>query len=297
MSELTLHYAICALTLSLLFHTLHRNLRPPPGPLPAPVPALIHGILNPAATTLIAILLLQFGPFIEMPLPLVLLRYEFSRYILASFIVTHILIKNAERRQQKPAGPDRHWRVLLLGLANALLLGTFPLVGLGRSPWVPPDPDHVPVGSRAVRLIAVPAQIHIYSDFQTQVIASQAELDRYLTQRVRCDSGFQVNSAPKARFLDAVAAASIRFDRESLVIIRHAEGSGAFHANIDVEERDGVVRCRIRRREPGIGYGYTCDMKYYCWVLAVDRRTVRAVEVEEERRNSATVRTQLAIRR
>ncbi|MDP2991557.1 MAG: hypothetical protein Q8O57_13435, partial [Kiritimatiellota bacterium] len=126
------------------------------------------------------------------------------------------------------------------------------------------------------KIVPIPKEEHGYSNFESTVITSQSELDTFLQKgSKRQDMGWN----NRADFEKALAQAKLDFDRESLVFLRHTEGSGSVQVNFRqprVKERKLI--CQIDRKDPeGAGTG---DMAYYCFALAVVKADVEAVEMQ-----------------
>lgn len=134
------------------------------------------------------------------------------------------------------------------------------------------------------RMVPIPKEEHGYSNFESTVVTSQGELDKFL-QKDSKGQGMGWNNG--ADFEKALAQAKLDFDREALVLLRHTEGSGAVQVNFrqpSVKERRLI--CQIDRKEPEVGTG---DMAYYCFALAVAKADVEAVEMQSSSKKSITL--------
>lgn len=121
------------------------------------------------------------------------------------------------------------------------------------------------IDENVVRVIAIPAQEHGYSNFETMVIRSQAELDQFL-KKVSTQSGWN----EQAKFTQAIPQAKLDFDKEVLVLIRRDEGSGSVRVTFHQPSVEGKkIICKIDRKVPEIG---TADMAFYCYALAVTKK-------------------------
>lgn len=132
------------------------------------------------------------------------------------------------------------------------------------------------------RMIAIPAQEHGYSNFETMVIRSQAEFDQFLKQ---------VSAQPawneQAKFTQALSQAKLDFNKELLVLIRRDEGSGSVRLTFHNPSVDGKkVICKVDRQAPEIG---TADMAYYCFALAVTKDGATAVELQVQGAQVVTI--------
>ena len=125
------------------------------------------------------------------------------------------------------------------------------------------------------KIVPIPKEEHGYSNFETMVIKSQKELDTFL-QKGSTGQGMGWNN--RADFEKALAQAKLDFDRESLVLLRHTEGSGSVQVNFrQPRVKDKTLICQIDRKEPEMG---TADMAYYCFALAVVKADLAAVEMQ-----------------
>ena len=122
--------------------------------------------------------------------------------------------------------------------------------------------------------IPIPKKENGYSNFKSTVIRSQSELDTFLQRGSGQDRGWN----NRADFEKALAQVKLDFDRESLVLLRHTEGSGSVQVNFRQPRVKGrTLICQIDRKEPEVG---TADMAYYCFALAVVKADVAAVEMQ-----------------
>jgi hypothetical protein len=124
------------------------------------------------------------------------------------------------------------------------------------------------------RIIPIPKREHGYSNFNSAVIASQNDLDMFL-QKDSKRQGMGWNN--REDFEKTLARAKIDFNRESLVLLRHTEGSGSVQVNFRKPLfKEKRIICLIDRKEPEMG---TADMAYYCFALAVAKTDVTDVEL------------------
>ncbi len=125
------------------------------------------------------------------------------------------------------------------------------------------------------RMIPIPAEEHGYSNFDSMVIATPSALEAFMRAGA-VEQGMAWNN--RADFDDALKRAAPDFDRESLVLLRHTEGSGSVRVNLrnpHVVDRRLVLQ--IERTETEIG---TAVMAYYCFALAVVKGEVTSVSLE-----------------
>jgi hypothetical protein len=140
--------------------------------------------------------------------------------------------------------------------------------------------DHKEESVSGFRVIPISDYEHGYSNFESMVLLTRAELDTFL-EGTSLQAGMRWNG--REPFLKAIGAARLDFAREALVLIRHTEGSGSVQIVFDPPHLDQMTLvCTIRRHEPGIG---TADMAYYCYALAVSRKNVTQVQVRVEGRS------------
>jgi hypothetical protein len=131
------------------------------------------------------------------------------------------------------------------------------------------------VEAAAVRVIPIPREEHGYSNFETTVITSHAELDAFLKKGA---DGEQMGWNDRAGFEKALADANVEFERETLVLLRHTEGSGSVRVDFRAPQVKGRrIICRIDRDVPEMG---TADMAFYCFALAVPKAVITELEVQ-----------------
>lgn len=136
----------------------------------------------------------------------------------------------------------------------------------------------------SARVIPIPREEHGYSNFETTVIPSQAALDEFLKKGA---NGEQMGWNDRAGFEKALADAKVDFNRESLVLLRHTEGSGSVRVHVREPQVKGRrIICRIDREEPEMG---TADMAFYCFALAVPKAAIDEVEVQVSGRPASVV--------
>lgn len=125
------------------------------------------------------------------------------------------------------------------------------------------------------RLIPIPEREHGYSNFESTVITSQDELDKFLTVTSKSQETGWNN---RKDFDKAVDQAKIDFSREALLFIRHTEGSGSVQLTFQEPKlvKDKLI-LEVDRKAPQMG---TADMAYYCVALAVVKKDISTVEVK-----------------
>ena len=125
------------------------------------------------------------------------------------------------------------------------------------------------------RIILIPKRENGYSNFESVVITSQDDLDMFLQKKSK-GQGMGWNN--RKDFEKAIAQAKLDFNRESLVLLRHTEGSGSVQINFrkPLLKKNRII-CQIDRKEPETG---TADMAYYCFALAVVKADVMKVELK-----------------
>ncbi len=127
----------------------------------------------------------------------------------------------------------------------------------------------------SLRIIPIPKEEHGYSNFESTVITSQSDMDTFLQKGSK---GQDMGWNNRADFEKALAQAKLDFDRESLVLLRHTEGSGSVQINFRQPRfKEKNIICQIDRKEPEMG---TTDMAYYCFALAVAKTDVTEVEMQ-----------------
>jgi hypothetical protein len=135
-----------------------------------------------------------------------------------------------------------------------------------------------------VRLIPIPKREHGYSNFKSTVIKSRKALDSF--QKAYKAKGMGWNN--RDGYGKAIAAAKVDFAKETLVLIRHTEGSGSVRIRPQPPRVEkGKVIFQIDRKAPGMG---TADMAYYCFAIAVSKAQVTEVEVRVTGRKAVVVK-------
>lgn len=127
----------------------------------------------------------------------------------------------------------------------------------------------------APKLVPIPAREHGYSNFETTVISTKEAYIEFLKEGSQA-AGLDWNE--RTMFVRALSGARLDFGRQSLVLIRHTEGSVSVRVEFEVGGiRRGRLQCKLTRTEPEVG---TDDLAAYCFAIVVDRDDVRTVEVQ-----------------
>jgi len=123
------------------------------------------------------------------------------------------------------------------------------------------------------RRIPIPEREHGYRNFETRSFATRQAWETF-RDRILDQEGWNRRDP----FVAAIDGAAIDFDRETLVLVRHTEGSGSTRVTLHRPRlADGVLTCTITTRAPEIG---TADMAYRCFALAVAKAEVERLTVE-----------------
>lgn len=128
------------------------------------------------------------------------------------------------------------------------------------------------------RVIDVPPTERGYRELRSQVIDSRNDYEALVERLRRAVPGADKESPA----LRALAGAKIDFDRESLVLVRHDEASDRTRVTLVPPSLDGdTLVCEVRRDDPddGAGGGEERAAVAYCFALAVEKGTVKDVEV------------------
>ncbi len=126
----------------------------------------------------------------------------------------------------------------------------------------------------ALRTIPIPKREHGYSNFESTVITSHNALDTFLQKKSK---GQDMGWNNRDDFEKVLVKAKLNFSRESLVLLRHTEGSGSVQITFRKPRlKKKRVICQIDRKEPETG---TADMAFYCFALAVAKTDVTEVEL------------------
>jgi hypothetical protein len=135
------------------------------------------------------------------------------------------------------------------------------------------------------RTVGIPDREHGYDNLKSTVVRTKAEFEALLKEVA--DQGTWNN---KKAFVDALKGATIDFDKEALVLLRHTEGSGSVQVTFEAPGfKDGTITCSITRKEPPVG---TADMAYYCFALAVSKADVKEVVLKVGEKETAKLKVQ-----
>lgn len=141
-----------------------------------------------------------------------------------------------------------------------------------------------PDAPQTFRTVSIPKRENGYGKFDSVVIGSRAELDRFLSARASEPSW----GSAQSDFVRAIEETNLDFAREALVLIRHTEGSGSVPVSFDAPRLDSTRLVSTIRRESLSGPG-TGDMAYYALALAVSKDKVSAVTVRVNDQETATL--------
>ena len=122
---------------------------------------------------------------------------------------------------------------------------------------------------KTISKIAIPVREHGYSNFKTQVIKTQKELNDFIA-----DVKKQNNWNKKENFLQSLLLKDINFNEYNLLLYRITESSGSTLLAVDAPKGDSEnITIKIGRDKPNIG---TADMAYYTLAYKVIK-TVNSV--------------------
>lgn len=125
-----------------------------------------------------------------------------------------------------------------------------------------------------VRRLPIPVRDGVYEEFETTTFTSDKGLKDFIQK-----GGKEYEWAAKywEAFAKTLTDAKVDFKTQALVLVRHSEASGSVRVRFElIEEKDGVLRATIRRKEPSLG---TCDMAYYCWGYVMPRERAETLKV------------------
>jgi hypothetical protein len=161
-------------------------------------------------------------------------------------------------------------RSLFLLTAGALFLTG--CLGLPPDSAAPTSWPHTPGDAKSARVLAIPQEEHGYGNFQSQVLDTREQFDAF-----KGTVEGQTDWHNRAKFLQVLDEAHIDFARESLVLIRQADGSASMSVSLATPRAWGdTLTCTVRA---GSGNGNR-DMTYRCFAVVVDRRRISRVEVQ-----------------
>jgi hypothetical protein len=143
--------------------------------------------------------------------------------------------------------------------------------------------------TKGFRLIAVPAILGGHSHLKTQVIDTQKQFDAFVAQ-IKTQAAWP----RQADFHKALGAAKLDFDKESLVLLQHEEGSSSTRVGFAVPELTGdKLVCVIY---PNDAFAQNLLVAYHYFAVAVDKRLVSQVEVWVQRDDSGKLEHVVAIK-
>jgi hypothetical protein len=144
------------------------------------------------------------------------------------------------------------------------------------------------VGENPVRVLAIPREEHGYGGFKSQVIDSRQQFDAFKAT-VEGQTGW--NDRPG--FLRVLGQARIDFERESLVLIRQADGSSSQSVSLGTLWVWGdTLHCTVRVTDHSPS---TRDMQYRCFAVVVEKRKIARVEVRVKEGWTSTPQETLAV--
>ncbi len=127
------------------------------------------------------------------------------------------------------------------------------------------------------RQIPVPVKENGYASFSSQAITTQPEFDKF-TKSVEAAQFFN----DKETFLSKLRSANIEFGKESLILLRHDEGSGSTQVKFNPPQlKDKQLFCKLERKPAQMG---TADMAYYCYAVAVNKASVKDIVFDNGKR-------------
>jgi len=126
---------------------------------------------------------------------------------------------------------------------------------------------------QAFRVVPIPKRENGYGNFESVAFNTKAEFDSFIAGTSK-----QPGWNSRQVFVDALQNAGIDFTRESLVLLRHDEGSGSVQVTFETPTLLGrKLVCQIRGK--ALTGGGTMDMAYYCFAVVVSRSAVSEVEL------------------
>ncbi len=131
--------------------------------------------------------------------------------------------------------------------------------------------------------IPIPKREHGYKNFETLIISTVEEYTIFCRNVEK-----QKYWNNKESFIDALDNASVDFDSQSVVLIRHTEKS----ASIEVELGDYYVDTNklivnIGRKKPKF---LISSMAYYCFALKLKKGVVEEIEIIAEGREPVVIK-------
>ncbi len=124
----------------------------------------------------------------------------------------------------------------------------------------------------AFRTINIPQTANGYEYFDSMAITSSQEFNAFLEEVSQ-----QLRWSNKQAFVDALLNAKIDFNQETLVLLRHTEGS--ISARVSFENpvlKDKTLLCEIRGELNGAGLGVVA---FYGFALVVSKSLVNKVQL------------------
>lgn len=133
------------------------------------------------------------------------------------------------------------------------------------------------MGEQEFKQISVPARENGYASFSSQAITSKPEFDKFIKS---IESAQFFND--KEAFLEKLRSANLVFGKESLILLRHDEGSGSTQVKLNTPQlKDKQLICKLERKPAQMG---TADMAYYCYAFAVSKASVKEIVFDTGKR-------------
>lgn len=124
----------------------------------------------------------------------------------------------------------------------------------------------------AFRTINISQGDNGYHYFDSLAITSSKDFDVFLNEISQ-----QLYWTDRQAFVDALLAAKIDFNQETLVLLRHTQGSGGAPVTFETPVlKDKTLLCEINGASSGAGLGIVF---YRCFALAVSKSLVNKVQV------------------
>lgn len=127
------------------------------------------------------------------------------------------------------------------------------------------------------RQIPVPMRENGYASFNSQAITTKPEFDKFI-KSVEAAQFFN----DKEAFLSKLRSSNVEFGKESLILLRHDEGSGSTQIKLNPPQlKDKQLLCKLERKVAQMG---TADMAYYCFAFAISKASVKEIVFDNGKR-------------
>lgn len=127
---------------------------------------------------------------------------------------------------------------------------------------IPPEPTVETIDKSTIFQLPIPVREHGYSNFDTEVLTTQLELDSFIAKVKKQKSWNQ-----KENFISSLTLLPIDFTKYNLLLYRITESSGSTILSVDVPKGNNKhVLIEIGRNKPNMG---TTDMAYYALAYKV----------------------------